>query len=634
MYRLSFTTLGDRLETYFYPLAIAAVLAILSAVALYLSTQFAIFGLYALFGLVGGATVYYRTAAFDELSRDRINERIHRYGVYIVSSLTLGVVVLTREPLVVGFGLLIGYTLLIRQFVSRPTPERLLPQLTALFLLSPAVKYLTVGQYIGHGDLLFHVGLVEDIMREHTIAAIATTSYYDVPGLHIVAATVSSVSGFGAYEGVMLTGLAAFSIAIPAMYLVALRLTGRELLALSGAIGVAVLNDLSFFVSYVFPQSIATIMVLVLLVLGSMVSRDEIKWPVAGLFVLGTLGLAMTHHLTQVLFLPTIACFVSIYLLSSSVPTGTLLKSRQFALLGVALLINGVVLWQIEFFGRLYDAAVLLVQGGIFGGYSQGITIGLGMTPPSSSMSLAIDWLFSPYALYLVLLLVVFSIGVVTFIRHTNHSAGYVALGCTGLVGALFILETPLSIKSLIRIQFPWQFAFAFVVGIGLLNLRRRVGSTAFGRLLVGTLVVLLVVTPLVAVDNYYGLDPRPTAETSFSEAEFSELKATEEFVSQRDAQITGLHETRLVMSRFGTTDLERGIVRNDRMILPAGHFIYRSGFPDNKLSLTTGTGSSLYSNDIYMSETWLSTRVERANHVYTAGGTGTLWSPTERPLD
>lgn len=633
MARLQSKTFGDRLGKYFYPLAIAGVLLTLGGVVLYLPTRFAIFGLYALFGLVGGAVVYYRTDEFDESFRNHVDERLYGFGVYIATAVTLGVVALTGEPLFVAVGLLIGYTLFVYQFVAQPTPERLLPQLTALFLLSPAVKYLTAGQYIGQGDLLKHVRWADDIIRESTIGAIAGATYYDVPGLHVIVATVSSLSGLDPYDGLMLTGLVAFSIVIPAVYILTLRVTNEPMLALSTAVGIAFLNDLSFFVSYAFPQSIATIMVVILMVLGNMILDDSIKWQAGGLFVVVAFALAMTHHLTQILFLPVIACFILTYFVISSGSIRNLSVSQLFFLL-VALLVNGVILWQIGFYTRLYNAAVLLIQGGLLGGYSQGTTIGLGMTPPSASTSMALKWLFSPYALYLVLLLSVFSIGAVTFIRDTEYSPAYVAVGCTGLVGALLILETPLSIKSLIRIGFPWQFAFAFIIGIGIFQLRRRIGSSKSSRLLIATLVILLTVTPLVAVDNYYGLDPRPTTETSFSETEFAELRMTQLWANDRPEQKTGFHETQLVMRRFHTSDFEHGTVRDGELILPAGQFIYRSGFPDNTLSFQVRSDSSLYSNEVHMSESWLSNRIERENHVYTAGGTGALWSPTERPLN
>ena len=634
MFRSSWAPFFDHLGKHFYPVSILSVVCILSIVVLYLPTQFAIFGLYGLFGLLGGAAVYYRTTELVEISRHRVDERYYRAGVYIVSAVTVGVVALTGEAMFVVVGLVGGYLLFVSQFVRQPTSERMLLQLTVLFLLSPTVKYLTAGRYIGHGDLLYHVGLVESLLVGESLSAIATASYYDIPGLHLTAATVSTLSGIEAYDGVMLTGLVAYSLVIPAVYLLALRITSDQILALSTAFAIAVLNDISFFVSYAFPQSIATVLIVVLMLLGSMASRDAIKWRIIGVFSLVTVALAFTHHLTQVLFLPLVACFILSYLVVSRSSVVSVVRSRQFGLLFVAVLLNGAILWMIGFYDRLYEAFVLLFDGGLFGGYSQSVTVGLGMTPPSASVSMALDWLVSPYALYLILLVAVFSLGVVHVLRTTGNPAVYTAVVVTGLVGSLLVFETPISIKSLIRIGFPWQFAFAFVVGIGIQQLQHRIGLSGMSRLLMVVLVLLAAVGPLVAADNYYGLDPRPTEQTSFSEQEYSELRATESFVADRDDPTTVFWDTRLVMNRFGNDDLQHGTVQQQEIFLPGGYFVYRSGFSDHEISFTSRTDGTLYGNNAHMTDEWLSHRIETGNHVYTAGGTGTLWSPDERPLD
>jgi len=634
MFRSSWAPFFDHLGKHFYPVSILSVICILSIVVLYLPTQFAIFGLYGLFGLLGGAVVYYRTTELVETCRHRAEERYYRTGVYVVSAVTVGVVALTGEPMFVVVGLLAGYLLFVYQFVGQPTPERMLPQLTVLFLLSPIVKYLTAGKYIGHGDILYHVGLVDALLVGESLSAIATASYYDVPGLHLTAATVSSLSGIEAYDGVMVIGLVAFSLVIPAVYLIALRITSDPTLALSTAFGIAVLNDISFYVSYAFPQSISTVLIVVLILLGSMVSRDAIRWRITGIFTLLTIALAFTHHLTQLVFLPLAACFLGSYLVLSRSSVVNVVRSRQFGLFFLALLLNGLILWIIGFYERLYEPFALLFDGGLFGGYSQSVTVGLGMTPPSSSVSLALDWLVSPYALYLILLLVVFSLGVVSFLRTTGTRAVYSAVVVSGLVGSALIFETPISIKSLSRIGFPWQFAFAFVVGIGIQQLRQRIGLSGMGRLLMVVLVLLAAVGPLVAADNYYGLDPRPTEQTSFSEQEYIELQATESFISGQDEPTTVFWDTRLVMNRYGSDGLQHGTIEDQEVFLPEGHFVYRSGFSDHEISFTTRADGELYGNNAHISDGWLTHRIETGNHVYTAGGTGTLWSPDERSLE
>lgn len=623
----------NRFGKYFYPLSIIAVVITLGLVLVSLPTRFAVFGLYAFFGLVGGAVIYYWTDESGESHYSQLDQRGYRVGVYVSVFVTIGIVVLTSEPILVAPGLLVGYGLFVRQFMREIDPRRELPQLTALFLLSPVVKYLTAGRYIGHGDLLTHVKLVDNITASGSIDAIATASYYDVPGLHVIAATISSVSGLGAYDAVLVTGLVAFSLVVPAVYLLAYRITEDGVLALSTAFAIVLFSDISFFVSYAFPQSLATVIIVVLMLLGSMVSRDAIKYRVTGIFVIVTLALSFTHHLTQVLFLPVVVSFLLFYTAFGSFSLVTLLRKRQIVLLGLASLLNGFVIWQIGFFDRLLEALILQIQGGLLGGHTQSATVALGVTPPSASLSTAVEWLVSPYALYLILLLVVLSLGVVVFLQGSSYSAAYMAVALTGLLGAPLILETPLSVKSLIRIVFPWHFAFAFIVGISLQQFRRRHGSVGYSHILVAILVVLAGLAPLVAPDNYYGLDPRPTEQTSFSDEEFSELQATEFFIDRQDKRPAVFWDTRLVMNRFGESDLSHARIKDEKIILPPGHFVYRSGFTDHRLAFKTNGQESLFSTNVYISEQWLASRIEIGNHVYTAGGTGMLWSPTERPL-
>jgi len=624
----------ERLGRYFYPLSIGAVLIALAAVQQYLSTRFVIFGLYGLFGLVGGAAVYYRTSDTSNLSYPVINDRMHAVGVYVVTAVSLGLVALTGEPLLVVLGLGLGYALVVRQLVSSPTPGRMVPQITALFLLSPTVKYLTAGQYIGHGDLLVHTRLVEDIMLGGSLEAIASASYNQFPGLQLLSATIASLTGLSAYDGIMLAGLGAYAIVVPAVYLVALRLTDIPVLALSVAFAVTLLDDISFYVSYAFPQSLAMVMVVLLALLATIAERDAVKWPAVAGFGLVAVALSFTHHLTQLLFIPVILCATVVYALSGGTRLRDFAVSRSATLLVGAVLITTVRLLLTGFFGRLWRAGGLLVQGGLYGGYTQGLTREFGAESSTTVLS-AVQWLTSAYGLYIILLLMVFSVGVVGLLRATNSPPAYTALAWTGVIGAVLVFETPLSIPSLIRIRAPWLFAFAFVVGLGIYQFRRDISSTGSLRLLFMVLIVLAAIGPLVTADNYYDLDPRETAQTSFSAAEYEQLRGTASFVDATAEPTTVFWETRLVMDRYRISeDLPRASVRDDQVRIPAGHYVYRDAWADHRLTFTAASGDEFYSNTVYMSDEWLDQRVDAGNQVYSAGGTGILWQPTERPLD
>jgi hypothetical protein len=622
-----------RLGRYFYPLTIGGVAIVLLFVLAYLPDRWAVFGLYPLLGLAGGAVVYHGTYRAEGASGYDIDVGLHRTGVYVTSALTIGAVALTNEPLLVAVGLGVGYLLFVRQLFADPTPRLMVPQVTVLFMLSPLTKYLTAGRYIGDGDVLVHTRLVEEILAGGSVAAISGTSYHDFPGLHLLSSTLGSLTGLGSYDGLMLAGLGAFTVVIPAVYLVAVRLTDDRLLALTTAVAVAILDDVSFFASYVFPQSLAIVLLLVLVVLATMAYRRAIQYRVAGVFVVVTVALALTHHLTEILALPVFAVAGLFYAARGKSYARNLVRSPPFALFAVGVAVIGVRLWQTGFLERLYPKAVTLVESGLLGGYTESVSLGFGRAVRSSSVSSALGWLLSPYGVFAILLLLLFAIGVVGFLRSRTHPAPYATVVWTGILGGVLILESPLSIKSLIRIRLPWQFVFAFVVGAGILLLCRY-AATPSRRVAVLVLLVLATAgSPLVTADDYYGLDPRPTTQTSFSDESFAELRSASVFSGATESPPAVLAQTRRVMNRFGLADLGRVGLRDEQLVLPAGHFLYRTEWRDHKVSFRVRGPDSLYGNSLYVSGEWLDSRVGAGNKVYTAGGTGALWSETDRPF-
>jgi len=633
-------TATDDVGRYFYPFAIGATVATLATVYLYLPGRFVVYGLYGLLGLIGGATIYYRRDDLSGAVQPRGNifqwttsERGYGRELYAVSAVSIGLVALTDEALFVAIGLGFGYALVVRQLVGSPEPRQILPQLTVLFALSPLAKYLTAGRYIGHSDVVTHSRLVEDVLAGGSLDAIAYASYQWFPGLHLAAATVSSLAGVSAYDGLMLVTFGTSLVVVPAVYLVASKLTANTSLALLTAFGATVLDDLSFYASYAFPQSLATVLFVVLVVLATIAERDAVKWPAVAGFGLVAVAIAYVHHLTQLLFLPVVLCVGGVYVVVTRVSPARVLRTRAAMLLTVAMAVSGFRLWQTGFFERLVEPARLIVQGGPLGGYTQGVTRAFGVGAQPSSVAVATEWLLSPYALYGVLLLTVFSLGLVGLLRTTRLSAGHAAFAWAGVLGAVLIFETPLSIPSLIRIRAPWLFVFAFVVGVGCYQFRDRFRAADGGRVVLALLVVIAAVGPLVTADNYYGLDPRPTTQTSFSDAEYDALLATASFVDTSEEPTAAFWLGRLMLSRAGVGDIGRASVENDRILLPAGHFVYRSAWADHKVQFTAGSDSAIYSNTLYLSEAWLSQRVGTANQVYTAGGTGVLWSATRQPL-
>ncbi len=631
MLRAPTDDLVERLGRLFYPATIAAVVAVLIAVEAYLPTQFAVFGLYALVGLVGGAMIHYGTDEVTRETRTRIDRRFHRGAVYAVVAVTVGAVALTGAPLVVAVGLVVGYALVARQLLVLADARRLVPQITALYLLSPVTKYLTAGYYIGHGDLLFHTRLAESVVAEGSLAAIAGETYYDFPGLHLLSGTVSSLSGLGAHDGITLVGLAAYATLLPAVYLITARVTDDPRLGLATALAAAALDDLSFYASYVFPQALAIVLILALVLLALLAARDRIARPAAAAFVLVAVALVFTHHLTEVLFVPVLGLVAALYASHGREYATGLLTSRGLALFAFAGVLTTVRLYRTGFLGRLADKAGLLVRGGARGGHTQSLNFAFGIGAAPDPVVAAFRWLASPYGVYLVVLLLVFSIGVVAFLRAPWRPVTHGAVAWAGIAGAIFVFETPISIQSLIRIRAPWLFVFAFVVAIGFRKLRRHADPARTSRLLLLLLVVLCAAGPLVTADNYYGLDPRPTTQNAFSDAEYEQLRAVSSFVEGTETPTTVFWYTRLAMERFRVTGAEHATIRGESLVVEPGHLLYRRSWTDHEVFFSANTADSLYSHRMRVSDGWLDERLVRGDKVYSAGEVGLLWSDAER---
>jgi hypothetical protein len=146
-------------------------------------------------------------------------------------------------------------------------------------------------------------------------------------------------------------------------------------------------------------------------------------------------------------------------------------------------------------------------------------------------------------------------------------------------------------------------------------------------------LVLLLVVTPVTTGDNYYELDPRTNSQTSFSDQEYTELRATASFVAESDQPTTVFWDTRLLLDRFRITELQHASIDEQTIMLPDGYFVYRMAWSDYKASFTVMREESLYPNTVYISAQWLADEIETSNKIYTAGETGILWGSTERPF-
>ena len=633
----------------FFPLGILSVVAVEYFVYRYVGVRFAVFGLYALLGLGVAAAIYYTSIIDKRLFPLSVNVESIGEGrsidkiVYITCALTVATATVTQYPIIAAPGLLIAYSSLALQLYSNPTPSRFLPQLMAVFAVSPAIKQLTTGFYFGHGDLFHHVGVIEDLMASGSLSAISYSRYDDFPGLHVLTTAIGTVSDMGAYDSLLILGAVVSMSIIPLMYLFAYYLTESTWYAASTALAITTMAQVSFYSSYFFPQAFASILVLFLIVLAFIYDRVPKKWTITSLIVLISLTVIITHHLTQVAFLPMILVPSILYMLNGRKYAARLLRSAQFRIYVLVAVLNVLYLiYFSSFLDRLLMSGTGLIAGGLSGGYSQVSTYAFGRTS-TEPVGIAVDWLISPYGIYMIVLLAVFCLGVIAFLRSGPAGTAYRALVWAAILASPIMFDTPISVKSLIRIRYPWMFLFTLVIALGLYRACRRYAEQQPVKKVPVVLVLIVIIgtaAPLVTADHYYGLDPRTTTQNDFSEQEYESLRSLAGFVRTYDSEsVTTFRHTRTALKRFGVAERRMGYadVRRGELYVSAGVLIYRNQWGEHNVPFVTTlqkAGDELYSSRLEVSSPWLEQRVRAGNKVYDAGTVGMVWKSQDRPFE
>jgi hypothetical protein len=563
--------------------------------------------------------------------------------VYITCALTVATATVTQYSIIAAPGLLIAYSSLALQLYSNPTPSRFLPQLMAVFAVSPAIKQLTTGFYFGHGDLFQHVDIIEDLMIGGSLSAISYARYRDFSGLHVLSTAIGTVSDIGAYGSLLILGVIVSMSIIPLMYLFGYYLTEDTWYATSAALAVTMMAQVSFYSSYFFTQSFASVLVLFLVVLTFTYNRVSKRWAITFLIVIISLTVIITHHLTQVVFLPMVLVPSTLYALNGRKYAARLLRSAQFriyVLIGVLNLLY--MAYFSDFLDNLLSKGTELITGGLTGGYSQVSTYAFGRAPPTGSVEVALDWLISPYGIYMIVLLAVFSLGVIAFLRSGPTNTAHRALIWAAILASPIVFETPISVKSLARIRYPWMFLFTLVIALGLYTACRRYAEQQPVKkvpLVLMLIVILGATAPLVTADHYYGLDPRTSTQNDFSEQEYESFRSLAGFVRTYDSErVTALQHTELALRRFDIPGEEVGYpnVRRGDLYLPAGLFVYRTQWSEYEVPFITSkeADDKLYSSRLYVSSSWLRQRVRTGNKVYDSGSVGMVWKSQDRPFE
>ena len=568
-----------------------------------------------------------------------------------ITAVTIGI----ERRWIILVGVPLGYVLLGTQLVLGADVRSALSQTIALFLVSPVTKYLAAGFYFGATDTLIHLRYVDQLLS--TGATNAFPEYQYFPALHINTGILSAISGISTYDSLMIMGLVAFTAYLLAVYAFAVVATGRRTVALFVVLGASVLDPVSYFATYFFPQSLGVVLfTLILYTTTRPGHRDaEQRAIIVASFVLG-IGLVVTHHLTFVLVAPIIGIHIVTQwraipdaLSKRGIHVSNLPQLHWLVLVAIGML--AVTYWTFTgvFIKQFVTAVSVLLDSTLFASETGKPipTYVFGHTYPEMTASIAFQSLFSAEGIYYVVLTAMFIIGVLVLINGNGDYRRPLGVMSLGLVSAGVILRTPLAINGLERARLPFALFFAFIIGVGLHRLFAIVGSastgsprsSAFTKATVVALLISLGTTgALTAGDDLYqvhsGPDlyenaPLPEPQQEFSLREYQSMEATSGFINEyaRSERITTLAVTRRVLFRFGTDAEGRISIRDEGIRTQSGLFVYRERWSDHRVTFSR---SRLSTSSITMSERWLDAAVTSQNKVYTTGEVGALWTEAE----
>lgn len=654
---------------YFFGFVSTALLVALALVAQFVGRFTAIKGLYALIGVLLAAAIWYqlRPPSFVhesiteyEFESAEPSARLDRWGskavACLVASAYLATYLTDQRLLPVLVASVVGFSLVLYQWMRGGVSEWLVAQVAALFTLGPVTRYLSTGLYFGSRDVLGHTRAVKLLLGTGRITSIdvAYSTYSSFPALHIASASVSAVSGLPAYDSLILLGTVAYLIATLALiYLV--RTLVSPAAGVATGIVFATLSLVQTYASYFYPQAFATVIVVCFLYV--LVREDSVplplRFPLSVVSVVSVVVLSLSHHVTQILFAGIVGVlFVPSVL--ARVGAGRRLGINERAPRAVPLLLAltagltylsqsrfDMIPFFFQFASERARNPAVSDSGGIR------TVFGFGTEIPYQGAWAAVRSLVYVDGLYFIGLSALFVVGVVLVLTRYERYApitGYLLLG--GL-GSLFVLRTPL-VNVARRLALPLSPFFSIVAGIGLVWIVSAVGSRLRANpsirgwvrnaAVVGVVVMIAVTGPLVAADDLYGLHSGPNLwesystpeqQVDFSQQELRELEATVGHLGQYTSDVAMLSLTSDASTWLGggegsTPAISAGGIRTDDPL------VYRTKWTEHQLGVTVVSGAP---GTITIADWWLQREVAASNKLYTTGMVGMIEGEGETRL-
>lgn len=604
----------------FFPGSILASAVVLAVASSAFPLETVLKGAYAPLGLSLGAVLYYGVNRTTDRAESESGGTRAAKGLVIVAALATAVSATTGSRVIfLLVAVPVCYALLFRQYQLGVRAAALMPQVVVVYALGPLTKVLATGLYFGAGDTFGHLRKISSVLATGHVADIGYP-YASFPGLHVLSAAVSQTTGLPPYPTYVLLGITAFSFTVVTFYKL-VRLFFDRQSAIAVLIALSVLAQLKYFAVYFFPQSLATVYAVFVLYLAYKYRYGERGVRLQLLAFLFAAVAIVTHHLTLYLFIPVIVLVLTV---------GTAVREwfdvrvtpwrGLFGIVGLATVFYWLlVAGSLVYYGFVLTPIRLLAGPALSGGAAENprteIVLGLVDTSPS---------VLDAEVIFMLILVLFFAVGVKSILDAPSEYIHASTILVLGVVAALFVLDTPVSIKSFSRIGLPFQFFFAVVLGVGIRNLATASrGSRA-------SVVVLILVVGLGTAGAVTAADDAPhvqtiqddrRAQTALSAAETSQLEAASAFTAERQLSPTSLWVTRSALRLFDT-QASRPSLTTTTIHGEPGSVLYRDAWSDHIVRYSTQDD---YLGKLYVSEAALDEWKTTNDKVYAAGEIGVV---------
>ncbi|WP_147435890.1 hypothetical protein [Haloarcula sp. Atlit-47R] len=550
--------------------------------------------------------------------------------ILTLSALSIAALELLESPAItLGLFIPLGYGFLLLHFLnSKRVTVGMIGELTVLFSISSYSKFATTDFYIGSLDLIKHARFTREVIQTGTPAGIPN-QYAQFPGLHILSGIISSITTLSPHDSIVLLGIVCFSALIGALFVFAMHTTKSSATAFFSVVLLSGSFGYLYFSNYFFPQSLAmTLFFFLLFTSSSALSITRSRQILCGILL--SAAFVITHHFSFFIVLPVVLMLIAgdrweTYSSSETTPVGTVKKLNIFLIFfpyGLALYYWGNVAG--DFFNSLLAISTSVFSTftsyGISTGESSGNIFLYGEAPIEQTVTSAIAWLHGVEGVYQISLVALLTLGGLCLLFGKDRSPKALSALALGVLGAVLILETPLSVKSLKRLSFPLSI-FAFILaGAGLRWMTTEV-ETRNALPVICIICLFVTAGPLMSADevhNYQGTtDP---TQASISSTEYEQLRSVSLFSNRYEAGPVSTFLVEREMLKLFEADTSDDIRLSESTINYRNSLMYNDNWTEYRLR---HTGDNPYLNEVRMSEYWMGGFIGESDKYYDSGKVG-----------